>query len=183
MVVAETERLIIRYLTVDDSLFIFKLYNTEPFIAFVGDKNIKSVEDAKKYLIEVPIRMYAQEGVGLYLVESKNEHIPLGICGLIKRDNLDDIDIGYGFLPEFCGLGYAYESARAVLDYAKQTLNLKRVVAITTSDNMSCIRLLSKLGLVYIGIQDELLKSNVISNDDSAENTCQRYMMLYAINF
>ncbi|MBU2713608.1 GNAT family N-acetyltransferase [Zooshikella harenae] len=183
MVVAETERLIIRYLTIDDSVFIFKLYNSEPFIEFVGDKNIKSVEEAKKYLIDGPIKMYTQKGVGLYLVELKNEQIPLGICGLIKRDNLDDIDIGYGFLPDYCGFGYAYESAHAVLDYAKQTLNLKRVVAITTFDNISCIRLLSKLGLEYIGILDERFKSNEVNNDDSVENSCRRSMRLYAINF
>ncbi|RDH45561.1 GNAT family N-acetyltransferase [Zooshikella ganghwensis] len=183
MIIVETERLVIRYLTEKDSDFIFKLYNTKPFLTFVGDKNIRSTNDAKAYLIDGPTRMYAQEGVGLYLVESKDEQTPLGICGLIKRDTLDSIDIGYGFLPEYCGYGYAYESACAVLKYAKQILKLKRVVAITTPDNVQCIRLLTKLGLEYIEELGENCKSDEVYSVGSKEFSYDKKMRLYAINF
>jgi RimJ/RimL family protein N-acetyltransferase len=94
-----------------------------------------------------PIAMYERHGFGLWMCEAKESGEPLGICGLIKRDTLEDVDIGFAFLPRFWGQGYAHESAAAVLDYARQVLELDRIVAITSPDNLSSIRLLEKLGL------------------------------------
>ncbi|WP_163835342.1 GNAT family N-acetyltransferase [Spartinivicinus ruber] len=145
----KTPRLHIRWLTENDAEFIYQLYNTELFLKFVGDKHIDSVEDARQYLINGPIAMYQRIGIGLYMVETHNEKKPIGICGLIKRDFLDDIDIGYGFLPQYFGFGYAYEAAEAVINYAKNKLKLKRLVAITSPDNATSIKLLNKLGLIF----------------------------------
>ena len=149
LIVAETDRLVIRWLNEADAEFIHLLFNTDGFLQFVGDRNIRSIEDGRNYLQNGPLGMYQHVGIGLYMVELKSENQPLGICGLIKRDSLDDIDIGYGFLPDHAGLGYAYESAVAVVEYAKSELNLKRLVAITTSDNARSIKLLERLGLTF----------------------------------
>lgn len=150
MIILETERLRIRQLTEDDAAFALKLYTTEPFLRFVGDKQLQSEEDARKYLIDGPISMYQTHGVGLYMVELKGCLTPIGICGLIKRDSLEEIDIGYGFLPEYFNQGYGYESAQAVMNFGKNELNLQKIVAITTSDNTRCIKLLSRLGLSFV---------------------------------
>lgn len=145
----ETDRLIIRWLTENDAPFICELFNTELFLKFVGDKNIRSVEDAKHYLINGPINMYQRLGIGLYMVELKANTLPIGICGLIKRDSLDDIDLGYGFLPKYFGFGYAYEASKAVVKYAKTEHKLKRLVAITSPNNTASIKLLNKLGFLF----------------------------------
>lgn len=150
MIITETERLRIRQLTEDDAAFALKLYTTEAFLRFVGDKQLQSVEDARRYLIDGPISMYQAHGIGLYRVELKDSQTPIGICGLIKRDSLDEIDIGYGFLPEYISQGYGYESAQAVMNFGKNELKLKKVVAITTEDNTNCIKLLSRLGLSFV---------------------------------
>jgi len=150
MIITETERLRIRYLTENDAAFALELYTSEPFLRFVGDKSLSSVDDARQYLIDGPIKMYQTHGIGLYMVELKESMIPIGICGLIKRDSLDDIDIGYGFLPEYFGQGYGYESAQAVMNFGGNELKLQKVVAITTADNASCIKLLSRLGLSFV---------------------------------
>ncbi|MCX4025890.1 GNAT family N-acetyltransferase [Endozoicomonas sp. SM1973] len=144
-----TPRLHIRWLTENDATFIYRLYNTELFLKFVGDKQLHSVEAAREYLLNGPIAMYQRIGIGLYMVETLKENTPIGICGLIKRDFLDDIDIGYGFLPEYFNHGYAYEAAKAVIDHAQNTLKLKRLVAISSPDNQASIKLLNKLGLIF----------------------------------
>ena len=149
MIITETDRLRIRQLTENDAAFALKLYTSKPFLRFVGDKSLSSVDDARQYLIDGPITMYRTHGIGLYMVELRHCQTPLGICGLIKRDTLDDIDIGYGFLPEFFGMGYGYESTKAVMNFGKNTLKLKKLVAITTEDNADSIKLLSRLGLSF----------------------------------
>ncbi|MCG7588632.1 GNAT family N-acetyltransferase [Photobacterium sp. OFAV2-7] len=150
MIITETERLRIRQLTEDDAAFALKLYTSEPFLRFVGDKQLKTEADARQYLLDGPIKMYQAHGIGLYLVELKESDVPLGICGLIKRDSLDDVDLGYGFLPEYFGQGYGYESALAVMEYGQRELKMKKLVAITTADNQRCIKLLDKLGLQFV---------------------------------
>ncbi|WP_299013991.1 GNAT family N-acetyltransferase [uncultured Photobacterium sp.] len=148
--IIETKRLRIRHLTEQDAAFALKLYNTAPFLRFVGDKSLTTEEQARKYLLDGPIKMYQTNGIGLYLVELKRCNSPIGICGLIKRDTLNDIDIGYGFLPDYFKQGYGYESARAVMTFGKNELELDKLVAITTSDNTNCIKLLSRLGLRFV---------------------------------
>ncbi|CAG9621321.1 GNAT family N-acetyltransferase [Sutcliffiella rhizosphaerae] len=149
MKVLETERLIIRRLTTNDAEFILKLLNEPSWIQFIGDKGIKTLDDARKYIEEGPMAMYKQIGFGLFVTELKENGTPIGLCGLIKRDGLEDVDIGYAFLPAFWSKGYAYEAADAVKLYGKEVHGLKRLVAITSPDNLSSGKLLEKIGLTF----------------------------------
>jgi RimJ/RimL family protein N-acetyltransferase len=144
--VLETDRLVLRRLTVDDDVFILELLNDPSWLRFIGDRGVRTLDDARNYISRNLIAMYERLGFGLYLTELKGEGIPVGICGLIKRDSLDDVDIGFAFLPEFRREGYAYESASAVVEYGKRAFGLKRIVAITSPDNYGSIRVLEKLG-------------------------------------
>ena len=144
-----TERLILREYTLDDTQFVIQLLNTEGWLAFIGDKNVRTEEEAKIYLLNGPIKSYAENGYGLSLVATKDGLTPIGMCGLIKRDNLDCPDIGFAFLPEFMGKGYAFEIADAIITYAKDTLKLPRVYGITMPENEHSKRLLQKIGLSY----------------------------------
>lgn len=147
--VIETERLILRHLITDDAEFILELLNEPSWLRFIGDKGVRTLEDARNYILNGPVDMYSRLGFGLYLTELKESGIPIGICGLIKRDSLEDVDIGFAFLPKYWSKGYAYESAVAVLEYGKNVLGLNRIVAITNPDNHSSIRLLEKLGMNF----------------------------------
>ena len=149
MKVIETERLTLRHLSTEDAEFILALLNDPSFLRFIGDKGVRTLDDARKYITSGPMEMYARLGFGLYLVELKDEGIPIGLCGLIKRDGLDDVDIGFAFLPEFRAKGYACEAAEATMDYGKDVLGLRRIVAITSPDNEASGRLLEKLGLRF----------------------------------
>ncbi len=149
MKVLETDRLIIRWLTVEDAAFIFELVNDPAWLRFIGDRGVRTLEDARNYILKGPVDMYGRLGFGLYLTELKGEGTPIGMCGLIKRDSLKDVDIGFAFLPNFRGQGYAYEAASAVLAYGKNTLGLERIVAIVSPGNDSSIKLLGKLGLQF----------------------------------
>ncbi|QUJ69911.1 GNAT family N-acetyltransferase (plasmid) [Photobacterium sp. GJ3] len=156
MTILSTERLNIRPLTESDVDFIYALYNTAGFLRFVGDKQLHTRQDAQRYLIQHLIRLYEVPGMGLLRVSLKSDDTPIGICGLIKRDSLQDIDLGYGYLPEYEGLGYAFEAAGCLRDFAKQHMNLKRLVAITDAQNTRCIQLLARLGFQFEHIQEDL---------------------------
>jgi RimJ/RimL family protein N-acetyltransferase len=147
--VIETERLNLRRLTTDDAEFILELLNDPSFLRFIGDKGVRTLDDARKYILNGPVDMYNRLGFGLYLTELKDGGGPIGICGLIKRDSLEDVDIGFAFLPKFWAKGYAYESAAAVMAYGKNALGLNRIVAVTNPDNRSSIKLLEKLGFGF----------------------------------
>ena len=144
MNVIDTERLTLRLLTTDDALFINQLLNDPEWLRFIGDRGVRSVEDADSYILAGPVAMYERLGFGLYLTERKSDSAPMGMCGLIKRDGLDDIDIGFAFLPQYRGYGYGYEAALATMAYGKSVLRLKRIVGITSPDNSSSIKLLEK---------------------------------------
>lgn len=148
MVIFQTQRLTLREFTFDDTEFILQLLNDPSFIRFIGDRNVRSVEDARKYL-KGPMNSYEHYGFGLWMVEDKASRIPLGMCGLIKRDTLPDVDIGYAFLPEFRSQGYAFEAASAAMGYAKETFKLPRILAIVSPQNERSIRLLEKLGMKF----------------------------------
>ena len=148
MIVLETERLLLRYLSADDAPFIVALLNDPDWLRFIGDKSVRTLDDARAYLLNGPIAMYAREGFGLYLAVLKASGDPVGLCGLIRRDGLADVDIGFAFLPAFRGQGYALESAAAVMAHGRDSLGLERIVAITTIDNDRSIRVLERLGLV-----------------------------------
>jgi RimJ/RimL family protein N-acetyltransferase len=150
--VLETDRLIVRRLSPDDAEFILRLLNEPSWLRFIGDKGVRTIEDARAYILRGPVEMYSRLGFGLYLVAIKGGGPPIGICGLIKRDSLEDVDIGFAFLPEYWGRGYAYEAASAVMAYGGNVLGFKRIVAITSVDNDSSARLLEKLGLRFEGM-------------------------------
>ncbi len=150
--VLETERLTLRRLHTGDAAFILELLNDPSFIHNIGDKGVRTIDDAVRYILQGPVESYERHGFGLWLVELKDAEgarTPVGICGLVKRDTLPDADIGYAFLPRFHRRGYAFESAAAVMNYARGALGLGRVLAITNPDNAGSIRVLEKLGLSY----------------------------------
>jgi ribosomal-protein-alanine N-acetyltransferase len=147
--VAETERLLLRWLVPADSAFILELVNEPSWIRYIGDRGVRTREDAQRYIETGPLSMYQRLGYGLYLVESKELREPIGICGLIKRESLDDVDIGFAFLSRFWGCGYASESAAAVMSYGRAVLRLSRIVAILSQDNQRSGKLLEKLGFGF----------------------------------
>jgi RimJ/RimL family protein N-acetyltransferase len=147
--VLETERLNLRKLSEGDAEFILELLNEPSFLRNIGDKGIRNVDDAIQYISQGPAASYERNGFGLWLVELKDLKAPIGICGLVKRDGLTDVDIGFAFLPRFWSRGYAYESAAAVMSYGMNVLGLKRLVAITNEDNASSIKVLEKIGLRF----------------------------------
>ncbi|MBO9597275.1 MAG: GNAT family N-acetyltransferase [Cohnella sp.] len=150
MKILETERLVLRWQTPDDAGFILKLMTDPSWIRYIGDRNLKTVEDARDYIVRVALGSYERLGYGFYLVELKGEHelrTAIGICGLAKRDFMEDPDVGYAFLPAYWGKGYAYEATAGVLRYARDELGIERIAAITTPDNEASIRLLAKLGM------------------------------------
>jgi RimJ/RimL family protein N-acetyltransferase len=147
--VLETDRLNLRRLSPDDAEFILELLNDPSFLRFIGDNHVRTLDDARNYILNGPVDMYNRLGFGLYLTELKESGVPIGICGLIKRDSLEDVDIGFAFLPKFRAKGYAHESAAAVMAYGKTVLGLKRIVAITSPDNYASGRLLEKLGMRF----------------------------------
>ena len=149
MNILETERLILRELTADDAAFILQLVNEPAWLRFIGDKGIKTLEAAQAYILTGPREMYTRFGFGLWLVELKETRAPIGICGLIKRDSLDDIDLGFAFLAAYWKRGYAYESALATIAYGKKKFGLKRIVAVMSPDNEASHRLLTKLGFRF----------------------------------
>ena len=149
MNILETDCLTLRELTLDDAEFILDLLNQPSFIQFIGDRGVRTLEDAREYLSKRLIESYERFGFGLYLTLLKQGEVPIGICGLVKRDSLDDIDIGFAFLPQYWLKGYAFESASTVLAYAKDTLGIKRIVGIATPDNHGSIRVLEKIGLRF----------------------------------
>ena len=149
MKILETERLILRHLTTDDAEFILELLNDPSFIRNIGDRNVRSIEDACSYILNGPVASYAKNGFGLYLVLLKETKEPMGMCGLIKRDGLEDVDIGYALLPRYWSKGYAVEAAQATKEYAREAIGLKRIVAIVDPVNAGSIRVLENIGLHY----------------------------------
>jgi [ribosomal protein S5]-alanine N-acetyltransferase len=147
--VLASERLLLRRLTVADAPFILELLNDPDWLRFIGDKGVRTLEDAERYIQTGPIESYARHGFGLFAVELKSGGTPIGLCGLLKRDVLEDVDVGYAFLPEFRGMGYAREAAAATLRFGRETVGLHRVAAITNPDNARSVRVLEQLGLVF----------------------------------
>jgi len=147
--ILETERLILREFTHSDTSFILKLLNTPNWLKFIGDKDVHNLNDAESYLLKGPITSYKENGFGLWLVSLKESEEPIGMCGLIKRDYLDDIDIGFALMPNFEGLGYGYEMAAGTVEFAGRELKIDKIIAITDVNNFSSIKLLNKLGLHF----------------------------------
>ena len=149
MKILDTDRLVLRELDTQDAAFIMELVNEPAWLRFIGDRGVRTLEDAHDFLLKGPIAMYARHGFGSWLVELRNERTPVGICGLIKRDALDDIDLGFAFLAAHHRKGYASEAACASMAYASETLGVRRLVAIVSPGNEDSHRLLEKLGFVF----------------------------------
>ncbi|MCD9460664.1 GNAT family N-acetyltransferase [Marinibactrum halimedae] len=165
MNVCETERVILRPFSETDGAFIIELLNDESFIRNIADKKIRSLNDAVSYLRNGPMISYQQYGFGLYLVVLKTTNTPIGMCGIVKREELAYPDLGYAFLPRYWGKGYAFESAKAVLEYAKHSLRLNLLLAVTLPNNEKSNRLLIKLGFSRIGeVELYQLPNNLYEN-------------------
>jgi len=147
--ILETPRLRIRAFTVDDAPFAYELVNDPDWIRNIGDRNVRTLEDARGYLERGPIAMQEKHGFSLFAVILKESDVTIGMCGLIRREVLEDVDIGFAFLPAYRGQGYALESAQAVMDYAWGPLGLERLVAIVAPGNAPSIRLLESLGFTF----------------------------------
>ena len=148
--ILETERLVLRQFSLEDAPFIIELLNTKGWIEFIGDRNVKTKEQAEQYLKSGPMKSYAVHGYGLSLVALKDSHRPIGMCGIINRTDLEHPDIGFAFLPEYTGKGYAFEIANATIQFAKSKLKLPIIYGITVANNKPSIKLLEKIGLSYI---------------------------------
>jgi RimJ/RimL family protein N-acetyltransferase len=149
MVIIETERLNLRKLSESDAGFILELLNQPSFLSNIGDKGVRNTDDAIQYILTGPITNYERYGYGQWLVELKDSGLPIGMCGLTKKDYLPDPDIGYALLQKFWSRGYAVEAASAVMDYCSRVLGLRRIVAVVNPDNEASIRVLEKIGLKF----------------------------------
>jgi RimJ/RimL family protein N-acetyltransferase len=158
--VLETERLVIRHLALDDAEFILELLNEPGFIKNIADRGVRTLDDARGYIENGPLASYEKNGFGLFAVVLKDSGVPIGMCGLIRRDYWDEVDIGYALLERYWSKGYAHEAASAVMNYGRKVLHLSRIVAITAPDNDASGRVLEKIGLrfeklVKLGHNDE----------------------------
>lgn len=149
MNILDTKRLTLQQLTPDDAPFILDVLNEPAFHIYIGDKGIRKQQGALKYLEDGPIASYKNHGYGLYLVKETVSNVSIGICGLKKRETLNIPDLGYAFLNQYWGKGYATEAGRAVLDYAQKELNIPRIAAITHPENKGSIKVLTKLGFQF----------------------------------
>ena len=149
MIKIETERLILRKFNLNDAVFILELLNTPHWLEFIGEKGVKNIQDAENYLKNGSIKSYEEKGFGFYLVEEKTNSLPLGMCGFIKREELDNPDLGFAFLPEYVGKGYGYEAAKACLKFGKEVLYFERISAIVNPENQASNSLLLKLGFKF----------------------------------
>ncbi|HET9032688.1 MAG TPA: GNAT family N-acetyltransferase [Dokdonella sp.] len=145
----ETERLTLRELTPNDAAFMLALLNDADFIRHIADRGVRTLEQARQYIVDGAMASYREHGFGLWGVVPDGMEDCVGICGLIRRASLDDVDIGYGFLPEARGKGYALEASRACMDFGRGRLGLRRIIAITSQDNLPSARLLEKIGLRF----------------------------------
>jgi RimJ/RimL family protein N-acetyltransferase len=147
--ILHTKRLLLREFNIDDADFIIELLNTPGWLQFIGDRKVKTTSDAINYINNTFTKAYQTNGFGFWMVELAATKQPIGMCGITKRDGLDGVDIGFAFLPEFNGKGYAFEIAAATLNFVLATFNLPYILAITNPDNFRSIKLLEKIGLQY----------------------------------
>jgi RimJ/RimL family protein N-acetyltransferase len=148
-IIANTERLIIREIEESDAAFMNALLNSPGFIKYIGDRGVRTDDDARVFIRERYQKSYLDNGYGLYVVALKEDMTQVGICGFVRRDTLPGPDLGFAFLPEFEGKGFGTESSKAVLTFGREILGFERVLAITTLDNSASIKLLEKLGFTF----------------------------------
>jgi ribosomal-protein-alanine N-acetyltransferase len=149
MTVIETDRLVLRHFALDDAAFILRLLNEPSFIAHIADRGVRTLEQAAGYLVDGPLKSYEAHGHGLYLVALKATGEPMGMCGLLRREQFAHADLGYAFVPEFWSRGYAFESASATVRFGRETLGMETLLAIVSPTNAASIGLLQKLGFAF----------------------------------
>lgn len=149
MRVLQTERLILREFTKEDSAFIYELLNTEDWIKFIGQRNIHNEQIAIEFIEGRLRRGYAEHGFGFLSVQLKSSGEKMGMCGLVKREGLENVDLGFAFLPRYVGKGYAFEASQCVIEFAKTDFQMKALDAITMSINKNSIGLLERLGFHF----------------------------------
>jgi RimJ/RimL family protein N-acetyltransferase len=165
----ETERLQLRWMTLDDTPMMFAVWNDPAFMQFVGDRGIRTLDEAEVSMQQGPLHLYSEYGYGPFRVIGREDGADMGVCGLYRRDGLDEPDIGFALLPDYRGKGFGYEASVAVLDHARDVLKLPRVAAIVSPSNDASIALLEKLGMCY----DKAMR---LPGDDEDVN-------LYIVNF
>ncbi len=161
MQIIETQRLVLREVVETDDEFMLDLLNQPSFIKYIGDRNVRNLEQSRDFIKTRYTKSYQDNGYGLYLVELKRDNTSIGVCGFVKRDTLPDPDIGFAFLPQFEGKGYAFESAEAIMKYGQENLGFQRILAITTQDNIRSGKLLEKIGFNF-GNLIEMPNSDVL---------------------
>lgn len=149
MNIIETTRLTLRYLALADADFILELLNQQSFLTHIGDKGVRNLASAREYLAAGPMESYRRYGFGLYMISLREGGVPIGICGLVKRETLVDVDIGFALLPRYESRGYATEAAAAVLEHGREVCGLRRIVAIAAPDNRGSIAVIEKIGLRF----------------------------------
>ncbi len=152
MIVLKTARLTLRRLELADAEFILTLLNQPSFVRYIGDKGVSDMACARAYLENGPLASYQRHGFGLYMASLTDGNAPVGICGLVKRETLADVDVGFALLAQYESRGYATEAADAVLHYAWRECRLRRVVAVAAPDNRASIAVIEKIGMRYEGM-------------------------------
>ncbi|HKX99726.1 MAG TPA: GNAT family N-acetyltransferase [Steroidobacteraceae bacterium] len=145
----DTERLVLHPFTEADADFVLRLLNEPSFLRYIGDRGVHDLDSARRYIADGPVAGYARHGHGLLRVVRRSDGASIGMCGVLRRDSLPDPDLGFSFFPDYWSQGYAQESARAVIDHARRSLDIGRILAITTPDNEPSMRLLGKLGFRF----------------------------------
>lgn len=149
MDVIDTDRLALRRQTVDDAPFVLALMNDPDWLRYIGDRGVRTLADARTYILDGAVAMYDRYGFGLYLVERKEGRVPVGLCGLLRRPSFDDADLGFALAREHRGRGYAREAAAATVAYGRDVIGLDRIAAIVSPDNAASIQLLEGLGFAF----------------------------------
>jgi ribosomal-protein-alanine N-acetyltransferase len=147
--ILSTPRLVLRLLEPDDAAFIHALVNDPDWLRYIGERNVRSLDDARGYIANGPAAMFARHGFALFAVERREDGVPIGICGILKRDYLDAPDLGFAFLPAHRSRGYAREAAEATLAWGLEAHGIRRMLATTALDNDASVRLLEKLGFRF----------------------------------
>jgi len=163
-------RTIIDYITLDDAEFFTRLVNSKDWLRYIGDRNVHSIMDAQDYLQAGFLQCYQAQHFGYYLVR-KLDRTPIGICGFLNKPQLDNPDFGFAFLPQYTGQGYAHEAGAAVLEYGIKTFDFTELDAVTQFDNLSSIKLLTKLGFVIQNLAQDKNKSQ----DSNGSSTLALY--------
>jgi len=148
-VIAETSRLKIRQLTVDDAAFVLRLTNEPSTIENIGDKGLRTIDDAEQFILEGPWTEQHDQGYGQFAIELKTDNELIGVCGILYRTKLELTDVGFALLPAFWRQGFAFEAASAVMDYGHDVLGVYNITGLTSDSNMASISLLEKLGMRY----------------------------------